>query len=247
MQTAQNRAQDIEVHLAELRRHLLPMRRIGVRTDYIVVPTGANRRVLVLEAHQKANKFALVSSRAGLRERGVAALRNNTALNEDECQAVLNAAEALSEINDLGAWPLVTFERPPRVASSAGVSGCPCAEIPGYQRAFDTIRSALPHVDRVEILESRQDPKGGGTRKGWMHFYGPGGEQWAAVSTNLLGTMLRDWFSGNADAYPIADKRLGRWAKQVGADLPAFIEAAMDLRRLDSIVGVSEVRLENRL
>lgn len=239
-----NRNREIAQHLGTLRTLLMPHKCIAVRTDYRVTEAGVNRRCLVPEAHGRGSHYAFISTRDNVRPRGVHALVHSINIGVADADRVLNAAEALSELNDVGAWPLAIDDRRARVAHESGIESRPYQRLPGFEAAYQNVRDALPQIARVDLTSNTSDIGKKNSRKAWMHFYDHAGDQVAAIAVNLLATSIKGWFDDDDVERAKADRHLGRWANQLNADQSRFTEAAMDLLRFDSVIGATSINLQ---
>jgi len=240
-----SKTDQIEQKLEELKNELLPLGVAGVRMDYMVTDNGTSRRIMVLDRHGAGARFALVSKRAPIREKGVRSLVNNLPIEADQANRILDLAEELSELNDMGAWPFETTPRESAVADNTGVDGNGYGALPGFKRRFNNLRDCLPNIQRIRIDEHQgKSTKGSNTRKAWASFYSFDGEQVASIAINHLRTMLRDWYGTDADAQPTADANCGRWANQLGISLNDFMDVAMDLMSFDGYLQVTDIYLD---
>lgn len=219
---------------------LLPAKVIGVRTDYIVTPVGANRRVLICEYFAGRHHYCLISPRDGLRERGIKSLRCSVGIEDEaRCNRVLALAEELAEINDLGAWPRQPETGQDRVIDGKSIAGHDLNRMPGPAAAYDALLWTLPAVQSIVIHAMHEQPnkKSGHKRKAWLSFMDKDGNELVALLANPLPAMLRDFhLQLDEDAYRLADRHLGRWAHQLGIEQAAMTEALTVLTTLDLVI-----------
>lgn len=239
-----NKTDQIESKLAALRDELLPYGVTGIRFDYLVTDAGISRRILVLDRHGTGNRFALISRREGLREKGIRAMVNNLPMDREQANRVLDLADDLSELNDMGAWPLEITEREPVIGNYAGVGGTPYRDLPGFKRRYNNLLNRLPSVRRIDVQVHIGTSKKGNSRKGWITFFDCDGVQLASIATNHLATMLRDWYGTDDKAHAVADANTGRWARQLDVDLDDFMDVAMDLLSFDNLLQVTGLHLD---
>lgn len=237
-----NQTQQLLNDLAAL---VKPFGVVSLATDYLVTKSRAYRRCVVLHRHGKKKAYAVVSRRPEQRENGLKALRAVLGMNADIGDKVLDAAEALSELNDLGAWPVEADERAPLVATETGIGGTPYDQLPAMEQAFASIQSALPRVARIDVQVSTLTENNRNSRKGWLHFYDAHGNQTAAIATNMLASHLRGWYDLQDENRQTADRHLKRWATQLDAEQGPFTHAMISLMTLDTFVGITGVDLAN--
>lgn len=240
-----NQFNQIQHLLEQLRLRLERYQVVGVRTDYTVSnSTGNSLRCLVPEKHGMAVRYAVLSPREGTRRHGVAALEKYLGIKDRaEANAILDMAHELSEINDLGSWPLAVDARPEIVATSTGIGGRAYRRLPGLEQAFRNMGDAMPSISEIVLTMNtgsrKQTLK---STKTWASFRDRSGDELCALTLGQLALSLKKWFAeGDADR-PTADRHLGRWANQVNADQGRFIEAAMELIKFDSILGVTRIQ-----
>lgn len=231
----------IQQLLNDLSDLVKPFGVVSLSTDYLVTKTDAYRRCVVLNRHGKKKAFAVVSKRPEQRENGLKALRAVLGMDASVGNQVLDTAEALSELNDLGSWPMASDDRVPLVATDHGIGSTQYESLPGMEQAFTAIKQALPSLGRIHVLVSTLTENNRNSRKGWMHFYDLDGKQSAAISTNMLATHLRGWFDLTDQDRRTADRHLKRWATQLGAEQGSFIHAMVSLMTLDTFVGITGV------
>lgn len=240
------RLQDINGLLDELGVLLLPQGIVGLRLDYMVTDSQRSRRIVQLERHGASPRYAFLSARPHLRPQGVKAIVNNMRVDADGANQILDLVHQLSDLNDVGAWPLATTDRESVVVTPAGIEGTPFTNHPGFGRRYDHLCRRFKGVSRIVFSANMGETKKGSSRKVWMSFRDDDGNEMAAIAVNALAKMLRDWYGPEDAAHAQADANLGRWAHQLGMALDDFMDAALDLLTFDSLQQVTEIQLEER-
>lgn len=238
------RIQEINQYLEALRPLLLPLGLVGIRLGYLTTDSDRSRRVLVLDRHGATSRYALISPRPQGRAAGIKALVHHHPIDAPVADQILDLAHELSELNDMGAWPLVSTTRDSVFIGPDGIEGTPFSDHPGFWRRYHNLCGCFPGVERILFTAHIGESKKGSSRKVWMSFRGADGIELAAVAVNHMATMLRDWYGPEDAAHSKADANLGRWAHQLGVSLDYFMDAALDLVTFDTMQQVTEIRLE---
>lgn len=219
---------------------LLPARVIAIRTDYVVSPKPASRRVLQCEYFGSKHHYCLLSTRPNLRETALKTLRCSIGVQETvDAERILDLAAELAEHNDLGAWA-----RPGITCAPSGGSLTPDApgHTPALIAAYEAVRAGLPGIDRIELAQAYQP--GGSSRKSWWQLY-TGEAQVVAVAGNAIPGLLRSYFGSEPGGdYAAADRHLGRWAHQAGVSMPGFIDAMASVLMLETLQRPDRIVLE---
>lgn len=225
----------------------LPANVTGIRTDYSISQDGASRRGISIERFGKKNIFILVSPRDRIRSRAEQLLKDNAGVLEKDTTALLDAAHSLTEINDLGAWPLVADRREARHMSKHGIGNRSYKNLPGAEDLWLTVSANLPQIETIHIAEALDETPGrSNSRKSYASFRDRSGEEVAAIQLNQISRQVRDMsFPLSEEDYKNADRRTGRWAHQVGADQKGFIAAMICLLSIDNYFAPTEINLSN--
>lgn len=223
----------------------LPGNVTGIRTDYSISQDGASRRGLSIERFGKKNIFILVSPRDRIRSRAEQLLRDNAAVLEKDAAALLDDAHELTEINDLGAWPLVPDRREARRMSRHGIGGRSFKSLPGAEDLWLSVSANIPQIETIHIAEALDATPGrSNSRKSYASFRDRSGDEVASIQLNQLSRQVRDMsFPLSEEDYKNADRRTGRWAHQVGADQKGFIAAMICLLSIDNYFAPTEINL----
>lgn len=225
---------------------LLPPKVVGLRTDYLVSADGASRRTLQCEYFGSRHHYCLVSPRPAVRARGLKTLRSSVGVTDDAiANRILDLANELGDLNDLGAWPRFVDDEIPRELDTRGkglVAGGAGALL---QQAVDAIRDGLPGVSAIDLTSATARDGKGTHRKAWWSLRDSEGEQLVAVSANAIPGLLRSYFLREGEGrFEVADRYLGRWAHQARVDQPGLINAFAALVSLEALVRPTRIRLE---
>lgn len=239
----------IQALVSDIGALLQPYGVVGVRLDYLTTDRDVSRRVLMPERHFAQTKYAVVSPRDSQRPKGLKAMFHiippieKQVISEADASRVLDLADELSDLNDMGAWPFQPDTRVPDVATYYGVGSTAYAKLPGFKRRYHHIRKCLASVARIDMAVHVGTKDKASSRKAWMHFYDDNGDQVAAIPTNVLATSLRQWYGTDDAKHVEADAKLGRWAHQLNAPLDAFMDIALDLLQFDTLLEVTGINL----
>lgn len=241
-----NPNQRIDEQLSRVRELVEGFKVAGVRTDYVTTSGGYNRRVVHLERHGTRSRYAFVSPRLYQRETGVRSLTSSLGMPADRAFELLDVVEELSELNDMGAWPLVWDPRPAVNVSLNGFNEEGFDVLPMMEDVVNLIRTTMPEVARIEFFTSTRLVSEENRRLGWAQFYDAHGAQVASISTNLLHSAINYYDMGSHEDYFLADRRIGRWAHQLGADQDMFIRAADMLVEIQRSATIATMYLDDR-
>src|SRR5690625_355980 len=230
----------------EIGQMLMPASITAIRTDYKVTAGGASRRYLVLESEQDKPRYAILSPRPNVRPIGIGRMVKYTGLSEKDADRVLDLAHELSEVNDIGCWPIGPKpDVAPRVVNGEGVGELSYAAYPALAKSYDLLNDLLDgRGSRIDI-DVREIPSARGMRRqAWDFYYDDQGRQLAALHSRNTGAVLTHWMfpRDEADQDPM-ERYVRGWGGQLQVAPDVMAAAFLEVIKLEQFMGVTRVGL----
>ena len=215
---------------------------ISLTLDYLRSEVGKNRRVVFIEREGVASFYAKISPREPIRNGGVRTLVNKTGMSEDMANHVLDLIHKLSEINDIGEWPL--YEMPGN--GQALVDGRLGHLDDGTEQSmFRPIHQQLEGVLRnITLIRTVANVPVGSRSKYWFYFYDQEGNQVAAINQGRLRKTAWDYIQGTAGNEDAVKFRLARWAAQLQTSIGGMLKVASAMTALNTFAYPEIIELK---
>lgn len=220
----------------------------AIRTDYKITADGASRRYLVLESACDKPRYAVLSPRPHSRRIGIQRVTKYTGLSEQDADRVLDLAHALSDINDVGSWPLgPTKVRAERVLDGSRLGELDYAAYPALARSYDVLNELLDgRVARIAIDVRSVGRSGRLRRHAWHFYYDHQGFQLSAHSSQNTGSVLNQWmFPQELNIQDAMERQVRGWGGQLGVAPDTMAATFLEVLKLEQFLGVTTVNLDS--
>lgn len=231
-----------------IRADLASSAAIGFRTDYKVTRDGSSRRYLVISMSDK-DTFAVLSPRPSQREIGAKRVMAAAGVTEDAAMRLLDSAHALSEINDIGAWPVAPARGSVSVVlDDSAVGAVSYSSMPSFSHSYEFLSglmgSSITSIDvHTGSVGGSTERKIKGTRRSWLSFNAHSGSV-CSIAVPRFHAVFRDWLTGNEDAKDQSDHFIRRWGQQVHVGPGEFASAIFEIEKAIAMFNVQRIDLQ---